>query len=247
MTTTLPALPRPGARLYCDSYDVSPKHQAATVDTLLRCGAVGAIAMVEGITGERGSQLVDVDTVRRFVDLCGARDLDVTACAFPDVREPHGRSLDHMDACVSVGCEPELDAEPRAGKHWSPALVAVWRKRFPTMSLTTTRIEADDIGRVDCLVRGQLEQLTSIDTLEDAMKKLSLLTSRDLIQPVIGTFEQRGVIRTVAMVRRDLARIAQQAQRSGGFVAWSAHTTSHEEADAILETALGLWPAPRAA
>lgn len=232
---------RPGLSIYCDSHDISPCYQAATLDTLLRCGAVGAIAMVEGITGERGSQLADLDDVRRFVDLCGARDIDVTACAFPDVREPHTRSIGHLEACISVGCDVELDAEPRAGAHWTPALARVWLDRLPTLSITTTRTEAPRLGRVDRLVRGQLEQLTSVDTLDDALRKLAGLTDRRRIQPVVGTFDQRGVVRTPAMLRRDLARCSQQALDSGGLAAWSAHTVSHAEAAALLEWALALW------
>lgn len=55
---TLPALPRRGVRLYCDSLDISPSHRATTIATLQRAGAVGAIAMVEGIVPGRGSQCV---------------------------------------------------------------------------------------------------------------------------------------------------------------------------------------------
>lgn len=240
---------RPGFRMYCDSHDIAPRYRDATVDTLLRCGSVGAIAMVQGITGDFGSQLVDVDHVRAFVDVCGEHDLDVTASAFPDVREDHAASLDHMSECVELGCAPELDAEPRDDVHWTRTKAGVWIRRFPDLAFTTTRHEADNIGPVgDRLVRGQMEQITSVDTIEDAMTKLEVLTDRARIQPVIGTFDQRGVIRTPKMVRSDLKRCTPQARLSGGLAAWVAHTTSHAEADAFLEWTLSeKWAPPRAA
>lgn len=247
--TLPPTSPRPGFRMYCDSHDSSPRFVEATVDTLLRCGAVGGIVMVEGITGDRGSQLVPLDRVKRIVDLFGAHDLDVTASAFPDVRDDHAESLDHMSACVDLGCRPELDAEPRDDVHYTRGKVAIWRRRFPGLVITTTRHEAERVGPLDVeLLRLQLEQLTSVDTLERAVEMGEVIVPRARIQPVIGTFDQNRIIRTPAMVRRDIVRCMPQARIGGGFGAWCARSTSHEEADVFLECVLAeKWATARAA
>lgn len=245
---TLPAPRRPGLALYCDSHDTSPRYRDATIATLARAGAVRAIAMVEGITGERGSRLVPLDQVRAFVDACHGIDVDVTACAFPDVREEHAGSIAHLLACLDIGCdELELDAEPRAGEHWTRARLRPWLDAVRGLVLTTTRIEAPHIGRLDVPLRLQLEQLTSTSTLADALERAQQVSPIAMVQPVIGTFDQRGQVRTVAMVRRDLARCTEQAVLGGGLAAWAAHTTDEDEADAMREWALATWAPPRAA
>jgi hypothetical protein len=232
----------PGLRIYCDSHDVANAPRC-TIDIALRAGAVGVIAMVEGIIPERGSRRIPVETVERFVSMAHAADLHVTACAFPDVRDDHAESLRHLDRCDAAGADDiELDAEPRDGAHWSAAKLRPWLERHnPVGSITTTRIEATRLGVHGRRLRGQLEQLTSVDTLADALSRLSRGTRLDLVEPVIGAFDQRGIVRTVAMMRRDLDRCTPQARLAGGLAVWSAHTLDEDEADALREWTLATW------
>jgi hypothetical protein len=234
----------PGLRIYCDSHDVA-REPRRTVDIALRAGAVGVIAMVEGITGDRGSRRLPMEVVARFVEMAHAADLHVTACAFPDVREDPARSIDHLWACAEIADAAELDAEPRDGVHWSAAKLRPWlaSAEFAAtpLSITTTRIEAPRLGAHGLRVRGQLEQLTSTDTLADALTRLAKGTRLDLVEPVVGAFDQRGVVRTVATMRRDLDRCAAQARLAGGLAVWSAHTLDEDEADVLREWALATW------
>jgi hypothetical protein len=201
------------------------------------------IAMVEGIIPERGSRRIPVETVERFVAMAHAADLHVTACAFPDVREDHTPSIMHLLGCRQhAGADAiELDAEPRKGEHWSSRRLRPWLDALGTGSITTTRIEVPRLGQHGLRLRGQLEQLTSVDTLADALSRLAKGTRLDLVEPVIGAFDQRGVVRTVAMMRRDLDRCAAQARLAGGLAVWSAHTLDEDEADALREWTLATW------
>lgn len=225
----------PGLWLYCDSHDVI--HVAETVATLRRCGAVGAVAMIEGIT-PGGSQRMPLDRIKRLVDACRAVDVDVILCAFPDVRGELVASRDWLaDACELLGCEGQLDAEPREGAHWSPSLLDPWLG-IAHLSITTTRIEAPRLGPHNRRVWAQLEQQTSVSTLPQAIAIFSKVTAPESIVLVTGAFDQNGDVRTIEEVHADLARCAPHAKVSGQHAVWSAHTVSPAEADALRSWAL---------
>lgn len=228
---------RPGLHLYCDSSDVI--HVERSVPTLVRSGAVGAIAMVEGIT-PGGSQRMPLDRVRRFVDACRAHDITPTLCAFPDIAGDLIASRDHLaEMGETLRCAVQLDAEPRAGRHWTPEMLAPWLS-IDGLTITTTRIEAPHLGAHNRTVFAQLEQQTSTATLPQALAVFGRYSARDSIVPVLGSFDQgeaQGGKRTLEELHVDLTRVAPQAKLAGGLAVWSAHATSGEEADALRDFA----------
>lgn len=226
---------RRGLWVYCDSSDVI--HVERSIPTLRRCGAVGAIAMIEGIT-PTGAQRMPLDRVRRFVDAAKAAGLDVTLCAFPDVRADLIASRDWLaDACEALGCHAQLDAEPRPPAHWTPALVEPWLSIYD-LSITTTRVEAPRLGSHNRTMWAQLEQQTSVATLSKALAIFSRTTPLEQIVLVTGALDQapdQGGRRTIEEVHADLTRCAPQARVSGAHAVWSAHTIGPAEADALRE------------
>jgi len=230
---------RRGLWVYCDSSDVI--HTERSIPTLRRCGAVGAIAMIEGIT-PTGAQRMPLDRVRRFVDACRAAGLDVTLCAFPDVRGDLIASRDALaHACGMLGCHAQLDAEPRPPAHWTPALLAPWLALYD-LSITTTRVEAPRLGTHNRTTWAQLEQQTSVATLSKALAIFSRTTPLEQIVLVTGAFDQspeQGGTRTLAELRADLDACTGQARVSGAHAVWSAHAIDDAEADALREWAAG--------
>lgn len=234
MTTPI----RPGLWIYCDSHDVI--HVTETVATLKRSGAVGAIAMIEGIT-PGGSQRLPLDRLKRFVDACALIGVTVWLCAFPDIRGDLIKSRDWLAAaCELLGCRGQLDAEPRQGSHWSAALLAPWLS-IPELTITTTRIEAPRLGSHGRLVLAQLEQQTSVDTLSSALSIFGRTSAPESIVLVTGSFDQaetQGGRRTLEEVRADLERCTPHAKLARAHAVWSAHTLDKPEADALREWAL---------
>lgn len=228
---------RRGIHLYCDSSDVV--HVERSVPTLVRSGAVGAIAMIEGIT-PGGSQRMPLDRVRRFVDAVRAKNITPTLCAFPDVAGDMIASRDHLaETCETLRCAAQLDAEPRAGRHWTHEMLLPWLS-IAELTITTTRIEAPHLGPHNRTVFAQLEQQTSTATLSQALAIFSRYSAMESIVPVLGDFDQgepQGGKRTLEELHVDLTRVAPQAKLAGVLAVWSAHATSVAEADALRDFA----------
>ena len=232
---------RHGLWLYCDSSDVI--HVERSIPTLTRCAAVGALAMVEGIT-PGGAQRMPLDRVRRFVDACRARDITPVLCAFPDIHGDLIASRDHLaEMGETLRCAMQLDAEPRAGHHWTPEMLAPWLS-IHELTLTTTRVEAPHLGAHNRIVFAQLEQQTSTATLAQALGIFGRYSPRENIVPVIGAFDQGDDKRTLDEMRVDLTRCADQAKLAGALAVWSAHVVSGDEADLLRAWALATWAPP---
>jgi hypothetical protein len=228
---------RRGIHLYCDSSDVI--HVERSVPTLVRSGAVGAVAMVEGIT-PGGSQRVPLDRVRRFVDAVRAKNITPTLCAFPDIGGDLIASRDHLaEMGETLRCAVQLDAEPRAGRHWTHETLLPWLS-IAELTITTTRIEAPHLGPHNRTVFAQLEQQTSTATLSQALTIFSHYSPLENIVPVLGDFDQgepQGGKRTLEELHVDLTRVGPQAKLAGALAVWSAHSTDGTEADALRDFA----------
>lgn len=234
----------PGLWIYCAAGAVAAPTE--TVATLRRCGAVLAIAMVEGIT-PGGSQRVQSATVARFVDACAASDISVILCSFPDILEQRFELLDSRDHLADLAeqlhCRPQLDAEPRKRgavvTHWTPHDLQPWL-HIADLSITTTRIEAPHLGKHDRLTLGQLEQPTSFDTLDDALEIFGRYSASEDIVVVGGAFDVGRVVRTPDDMRHDQARARAQYARSGAYACWDARALGQapERCDALREMAL---------
>jgi hypothetical protein len=242
MSDTLPAPPSPGIHLFADSHDVDA-HEA-TVATALRCGATALLPCIEGQNGHRPKR----DSLLRMRDLCDKRAISLLPFTFPDIFGDHSRSRGWAVAISDeLGTSFILDAEPKAGTHWTPMLLKPWLACDRRMVITTTRAEAPHLGPHDRLVYAQAEQQTSIDTLDQMLAIFGRFTPLDRVIVTTGSFNQPGDPRTVDEVRRDLERCQPQALRSSAHAIWSAHTTSPEKADAVRAFALETWAAPQAA
>lgn len=235
---TVPARRRPGLWIYLDGHDVA--RMPATVAKVRRCGAVGALPLIEGVNGHR----LSVDTVAHACDQLAAADIDAMPFSFPALTGNLAASIGHAHAVQQATRRPmQWDIEPivegvgaeRRTVHWSQSSVDLLLAADPTATITSTRVELprwDARGRE---VWAQLEQQTSTDTLGKVLAQWP-----DAVL-VTGVFDQQNDPRTLLEVGRDLDRCTAQAQRVGAHGVWSAHTLSDAECDLLREWAIATF------
>lgn len=225
---------RPGLWVYLDGHDVA--RMASTVEKLRRCGAVGALPLIEGVNGHR----IPVDTVAHACDVLAAADIDAMPFAFPNLTGNLAASIGHMHAVrQATRKRGQWDLEPaRDGEqvvHWSQSSIDLLLEAEPGATITSTRVELprwDPRGREVWL---QLEQQTSTETLADVLRRWP-----DAVL-VTGVFDQAGDPRTLLEVGRDLDRCTPQARKTGTHGVWSAHTLTDAKCDLLREWSLATW------
>lgn len=234
---------RPGLWVYLDGHDVA--RMASTVAKLRRCGAVGALPLIEGVNGHR----VPVDTVAHACDVLAAADIDAMPFAFPNLTGNLAASIGHMHAVrQATRRRGQWDIEPigmgRVGGvlggdppvlHWSQSSVDLLLEAEPDATITSTRVELlhfDPRGHELWLQR---EQQNSMDAPSSSVERWP-----DAVW-VTGVFDQAGDARTLLEVGRDLDRCTPQARKTGTHGIWSAHTLNDAECDLLREWSLATW------
>jgi hypothetical protein len=183
--------------------------------------------MVEGLPfkGAHGpvTPRLDVDDFVHAEAYLRARGFRVVAVSFPAVDGDLDAARAHLAACcAATGAFGQLDAEPHAGKHWTPELLAPWLSADPDLIVTSTRAELPRLGRLDRELWLQLEQQTSTLTLDKALIVAERATPLERVVCVGGLFDDQDDPRSPDEIRRDLDTCATQTRRSGRFAEWSA-------------------------
>ncbi len=210
--------------------------QSDAMAKLKRCGAVGALPMIESVEGLRQP----VDRIERVCAHLARASMSAILVSFPSVLGPLSRSKRHLRECrEATGAAAQWDVEPKAidGRvvHWTQAALDEVLEAEPDASITSTRVE---LRRLDARGRQlwlQLEQQTSTDTLDEVLSRWP-----DTVC-ITGTFDRAGDPRTLDEVRLDLERCRAQARRTGRHGVWSARSTSSDECDVLRPWALETW------
>lgn len=227
-----------GLHVYLGSGDMVA--MPATLATLARCGATGALVLVESVDGRR-------QPVERVVSVCAAlraSKVEPMLYSFPAIDGDLYASRVHLGKChVATGAPTQLDAEPHDGTRWSAQTVAPWLASDRSLSITTTRAEAPRVGKHDRDVWAQLESQTSTQTLVRALTTFTRFAPLARIVLVTGVFGSDTDPRTTDEVRVDLARCTAQARRTGRHGVWSARSlASRPDLCAVLhEWSAATW------
>lgn len=228
---------RRGLWVYLDGHDVA--RMPRTIETLRRCGAVGALPLIEGVNGHQ----LSVDLVAHACEQLATADISAMPFSFPHVGGELQRSIDHAYAVRDATRRPmqwDIEPAPIPGVsggvvHWSQTSIDKLLAADPTATITSTRAELprwDARGREIWL---QLESQESTETLDKVLAKWP-----DAIL-VTGVFDQPGDPRLLVEVGRDLGRCTPQAKRTGTHAVWSAHTMTPAKADMLRDWALATF------
>jgi hypothetical protein len=197
-------LPLPkGLAIYVPIALARPDALEATAHKLGSSLAAIAAVMVEGLPfkGAHGpvTPRLDVDDFVHAEAYLRARGFRVVAVSFPAVDGDLDAARAHLAACcAATGAFGQLDAEPHAGKHWTPELLAPWLSADPDLIVTSTRAELPRLGRLDRELWLQLEQQTSTLTLDKALIVAERATPLERVVCVGGLFDDHDEPGTVA-------------------------------------------------
>lgn len=230
-----------GLAVYVPIALARPDELDETAIKLTQARAAIAAIMVQGLpfAGPHGpvTPRLHLEHYVHAVDVLRRRHgIDCVGVTFPAVDGDLDDARAYLAECRSkTRTLGQLDAEPHGDAHWTPALLAPWKKDDPSLLVTSTRAELPHLGRLDLELWLQLEQQTSTLTLNKALAIGEQATALERIVCVGGLFDGEDDPRTPDEIRRDLSTCALQTKRSGRFGEWSAKSLTPAKIEVLAD------------